>query len=101
MSIVHILSASLVALIFANTAPGQTPYLVAALLTAAVLDLDSVIGALRTRTAYRWSDGGAIGRLHGLLALLGVGAFSGLLFLADEMLARVVFIAFTIHLSSS
>jgi hypothetical protein len=98
MTIVHILSASLIALTFANIAPGETPYLIAALLAAGILDLDSVIDPIRARTARSLPDEHAAGPLHGLLGLLGAGAFSGLLFLADEALARVVFIAFTTHL---
>jgi len=98
MTVAHILSASLIALTFANVAPGETPYIVAALLAAGILDLDSVFDAIRVRTAFRPPVDHAIGPLHGLLGLLGAGVLSVPLFLADEVLARVVFIAFTTHL---
>jgi hypothetical protein len=96
--VAHILSASLIALTFAAIAPAQTPYVFAALLAAGILDLDSLFYAIRARTVSRPSDDHATGPLHGLLGLMGAGALSGLLFAADEALARVVFIAFTTHL---
>jgi hypothetical protein len=99
MTVAHILSASLIALTFANIAPDETPYLVAALLAASILDLDLVFDAIRARTAFRAPDRRGLAPLHGLLGLLGAGVLAGLLFLADQTLARVVFVAFAAHLA--
>jgi hypothetical protein len=99
MTITHILCASLIALTFAHVAPGETPYLLAALLAAGILDLTPLFDAIRSRRIVRPSDGHATVPLHGLLGLTGAGVLSGLLFLADEALARVVFVAFTVHLA--
>jgi hypothetical protein len=96
--VAHILSASLIALTFAGIAPGETPYLIAAFLSAGILDLDSVLDGFRKLTTGSRPGDHAGGPLHGLLGLFGAGALSGLLFLADGALARVVFVAFTTHL---
>jgi hypothetical protein len=95
----HILAASLIALTCAAIAPGRMPYLIAALLAAGILDLDSLCDAIRARAASRPPGDRAGEPLHGLVGLMGAGALSGLLFAADQALARVVFVAFTAHLA--
>jgi hypothetical protein len=97
--VAHILCASLIALTFAAVAPCRTPYLIAALLAAGILDLGRLLDAVRARASTHPPEDRAAGPLHGLLGLMGAGALSGLLFAADQALARVVFAAFTAHLT--
>jgi len=102
-TLAHAVSASLVALTFAHVRPAETPYVVAALVSASVLDLDHIVFVVKDRAMYRQL--GYQGQLHRarsafheLFGLLLVGVLSGLVFWVDPKLARVVFIAFAIHL---
>jgi len=98
----HALSASWVAVTFAQVAPSETPYLLVAAASATALDLDHTIFVIRDRAIYRRT--GYQGHLHRarsafheLLGLMLAGIISGLVFFADPKLARVIFIAFAIH----
>ena len=102
-TIAHAASASLVALTAAQVRPDQTALVLTALVSASVLDLDHLVYIFRDRAMYRRL--GYRGNLHHarslfheLPGLLTVGVVSGFVFLANPKLARVIFIAFTIHL---
>jgi hypothetical protein len=99
----HAASASIVAVTFAHVIPNETSYILVALLSASVLDLDHVVYLIKDqhfykRFGYRGNLHNARSVAHEMLGLLITGAVSGLLFLVDQKLARVVFIAVTIHL---
>jgi hypothetical protein len=103
-TLAHTASASLVALTFAHAEPSETSYVLAALISASILDLDHLFFVIRDREMYR--QVGFQGQLHHarspfheLFGLLIVGVLSVGLFWADPKLARVVFMAFTIHLA--
>jgi len=102
-TVAHAISASFVAVTFANVNPNETSYVLAAIASASILDLDHLFYIIRDREVYRQL--GYQGNLHNsrsvfheLLGLLIVGVVSALLFFVDEKLARVIFIAFTLHL---
>ena len=100
----HAASASLVAVTFAHIRPNESSYILVALISASALDLDHLVYAIRDREMYRRL--GYRGNLHHarsifheLIGLLTAGVLAGLLFLVDQRLARVVFIAVTVHLA--
>lgn len=102
--IAHALSASLIAVTFAQVSPGETPYLAVALISATAVDLDHLVYLIRDRALYRRI--GYAGQLHHarsplheLAGLLLVGTLCALVFAADPKLARVIFIAFAVHLT--
>jgi hypothetical protein len=102
-TLAHAASASLLALTFAHVKPNETPYVVAALAAATILDLDHVVYIIKDRAMYRRV--GYQGNLHHarspfheLFGLMVVGLLSGLLFLVDQKLACVVFVAFAVHI---
>jgi len=102
-ALAHAASASIIALTFAHVSPSETSYVLAALASASVLDLDHLVYVIKDRALYRRL--GYRGNLHNarsvyheLLGLLVVGGAAALLFLTDQKLARVIFIAFAIHL---
>jgi hypothetical protein len=100
-TLAHAASASLVALTFAHAKPNETSYILAALVSASILDLDHLAYVIKDRAMYRrlgYQDHphNARSAFHELCGLLMVGVLSGL-FWADPKLARVVFIAFAIH----
>jgi hypothetical protein len=102
-TLAHAASASIVAVTFAHVNTRETAYILAALFSASVLDLDHVIYMIKDRHFYqRFGFRGnlhhARSAVHEMLGLLITGAASGILFLVDQKLARVVFIAVTIHL---
>ena len=99
----HTTSASLIALTCAHVKPNETSYILAALISASIPDLDHLYFVIRDRKMYRQM--GFRGQLHNarspfheLFGLLVVGVLSGLLFWVDPKLARVVFVAFAVHL---
>ena len=101
-TLVHAASASLVALTFAHAKPNETSYILAALVSASILDLDHLVYVIKDRAMYRRLGyqghlRNARSAFHELCGLLMAGVLSGLLFWADPKLARVVFIAFAIH----
>lgn len=101
--VAHALSASLVAVTFARVSPNETPYIAAALISATVVDLDHLVYVIRDRAMYhRVGYAGQLHHarspLHELVGLLIFGGLCGLLFFVDPKLARVIFIAFTVHL---
>ena len=103
-TIAHAASASLVAITFAHVTPNETSYILTALIAASVLDLDHVVYAVRDREmyqrlGYRGNLHNARSIFHELFGLLTIGVVAGLLFLVDQRLARVVFIAVTFHLA--
>jgi hypothetical protein len=102
-TLAHAVSASLVALTFAHAKPNETSYILAALVSASILDLDHLVYVIKDRAMYRQL--GYTGHLHHarsvfheLFGLLMVGVLSGWLFWVDPKLARIVFIAFAVHL---
>jgi hypothetical protein len=102
-TLAHAASASLVAVTIAHIHPNETSYILAALFSASVLDLDHLYYMVRDRHfyqrfGYRGNLHYARSAAHEMLGLLITGVASGLLFLVDQKLARVVFIALTIHL---
>ncbi len=102
--IAHAASASLIAITFARVSPDETPYVLAALISATVLDLDHVYFVFRDREVYRRQGyPGNLHRarsvLHELVGLVIAGALCMLLLLADSKLAQVTFIAFAVHLA--
>ena len=60
--IAHMLSASLVAVTYAQVSPDETPYITVALISATVIDLDHVGYVIRDRAMYRRV--GYAGQLH-------------------------------------
>jgi len=103
-TVAHAASASFIALTFAHVNPSETSYVLAAIVSASVLDLDHLVYAIKDRAMYRRL--GHRGNLHNarsifheLFGLLTTGVLAGLLFLVDQRLARVVFIAVTMHLA--
>ncbi len=102
-TITHAVTASFIALTCSHVAPGATTYVIAALVSGCIVDLDHLPSIIRDWKFYRQNGfTGNIHRsrsvLHELIGLLAVGALSGLLFLNDHKLASIVFIAFAIHL---
>ena len=100
----HGLSASLVAVTFAQVAPEETHYIAAAVIAATVVDLDHLVHLVRNHVdcrnyplAGRWHD--ARSPLHELLGLMLAGVLCAFVFAADPKLAQVMFVAFTVHLS--
>ncbi len=103
-TLAHAASASLVAITAAHVRPGESGYVLAALAAASVADLDHLVYLVRDRALYRQL--GYRGHLyrarsvvHELPGLLLAGAASALLLVADPTLARLVFIAFAVHLA--
>jgi hypothetical protein len=100
----HTASASFVALTFAQIQPDETSYVVAALISASILDLDHLVYVIKDRAMYQRL--GYQGNLHQarsvfheLLGLLIAGVVSVFLFWADRRLAGVVFVAFATHVA--
>jgi len=101
-TITHAASASWIAVTSAHIHPAQTPYIVAALISASVLDVDHLVFMIRDRAMYR--QVGYQGQLHHarsvfheMVGLLLAGAVSGVVFLFDRKLAHVIFVAFAVH----
>jgi len=102
-TLTHAASASWIAVTAAHIHPAQTPYIVAALISASVLDVDHLVFMIRDRAMYRQL--GYQGQLHHarsvfheMIGLLLAGVISGVVFLFDRKLAYVVFVAFAVHL---
>ena len=98
----HAASASWIAVTSAHVRPDQTSYIVAALISASVLDVDHLVFMIRDRAMYRQL--GYPGQMHHarsvfheMIGLLLAGGVSGMLFLFDRKLAHVVFVAFAVH----
>ncbi len=101
-TLTHAASASWIAVTSAHIHPAQTPYIVAALISASILDTDHLVFMIRDRAMYRQL--GYQGQLHHarsvfheMIGLLLVGGVSAMLFLFDRRLAHVVFVAFAVH----
>ena len=58
----HMISASVLALIYAHVAPTETGYILASLAFSGILDLDHVYYLIRDRKMYR--EKGLVGQLH-------------------------------------
>jgi hypothetical protein len=103
-TIAHAASASWIAVTVVHIRPNETPYILAALLSASILDLDHLIYVIRDRKmyqrlGYKGNLHHARSAFHELFGLLVVGALSGLLFLVDQKLASIVFVAYAIHVA--
>jgi hypothetical protein len=93
----------LIAVTAARVAPHETGYILAAVVAASALDLDHLVYVIRDRAQYART--GYVGHLHNArslfheffgVALAGVAAT--IFFLIDPKLARVIFVALTIHI---
>jgi hypothetical protein len=101
-TLAHAASASWIAVTATHIRPDETSYIVAALISASVLDVDHLVFMIRDRAMYR--QVGYQGQLHHarsvfheMIGLLLAGAVSGVVFLFDRKLAQVVFVAFAVH----
>ena len=101
-TLTHAASASWIAVTSAHVRPDETPYIVAALISASILDVDHLVFMIRDRALYR--QVGYQGQLHRarsvfheMFGLLLAGVVSGVLFLFDRKLAQVVLVAFAVH----
>jgi hypothetical protein len=103
-TITHAAAGALIALTSAHVTPHQTTYIAAALISATILDLDHLPFIIKDWKFYR--QNGFQGNMyharsvfHELFGLLTVGVLAVLLFLIDQKLASVVFIALCVHLA--
>jgi hypothetical protein len=103
-TIAHVTSASFVAVTFANVQPDETPYIIAALVSAGIVDFDHLFYLVKDRSTFQ--QYGLRGRLHyarsvfhELLGLLLAGVLAALVFWVNRRLASVFFIAFAVHLA--
>ena len=103
-TIAHTATASFIALTCTHVNPHETIYIAAALVSAAVLDLDHLPFIIKDWKFYR--QNGFRGNLHHarsvfheLFGLLAAGVLAALLFMVDQKLASVVFIALCVHLA--
>ena len=102
-TITHALTDSILAVIFAKVQPNQTTYILAAVASASIVDLDHLVFIIRDREFYR--NSGFNGNLHHarsafheVFGLLVVSILSTLVYFWDQKLALIIFIAFTLHL---
>lgn len=102
-TLTHALSDSILAILFARVHPNETSYILAALASASVVDLDHMAYIIKDRDFYKKS--GYSGNLHyarsmfhELVGMLLIGVLSAILFFWDEKLASLVFIAYSLHL---
>jgi hypothetical protein len=102
-TLTHALTDSIAAIIFAKVQPNETTYIMAALVSASIVDLDHLVFIIRDREMYR--NSGYNGNLHHarsvfheLIGLLLVAIVASILYFWDQKLAFIVFIAFTLHL---
>jgi len=96
-TIAHATSASWIAVTVVRVQPHETPYILAALVSASIPDLDHLIYLIRDRRmyeqlGYKGNLHHARSAFHELFGLLMVGALSGLLSFVDHKLACTVFI---------
>ena len=101
-TITHAISASWIVVMAFRVRSDEPSYILAALISASILDLDHLICVVRDRKIYQRL--GYAGNLHHarspfheLPGLLMVGALSGLLFPVDQKLACIIFAAYAIH----
>lgn len=101
-TLTHAASASWIAVTSAHVRPDETQYIVAALISASILDVDHLVFMIRDRAMYRQL--GYQGQLHHarsvfheMAGLLLAGVVSGVVFLFDRKLAHVIFVAFAVH----
>jgi hypothetical protein len=99
----HAATASLIALTALDIEPSQTGFVIAAVVSGGIVDLDHLVYAIRDWGMYRKQ--GFAGNLHHarsvfheLLGLALVGIVAALIFPAHRILAELIFIAFTVHL---
>ena len=102
-TIAHAISASWIAMAAFNVRSDETSHILAALVSASILDLDHVICVVRDRDLVQYL--GRPGHLHHLRSplhelpgLLLAGAVSVILFSIDRRLACIVFTAYAIHI---
>lgn len=102
-TLAHILSGSYIALYSAGVDPGQTHYVVAAIIAAGILDLDHIFPLIRDRALYK--KHGYAGQLHkarGMVHELPGFALIGIFVLAysfiDVTMAYVIGVSFLVHL---
>lgn len=103
-TITHAVSASWIAVTATHIQPGETGYILAAVISASVLDVDHIFFLFRDRAVYRRLGyrgqlHHARSALHELFGLLVIGIVSSLLYVLDPKLAGVVFVALTVHIA--
>lgn len=103
-TITHTATAAFIALTCAHVTPHETLYITAALVSAAMLDLDHLPFIIKDWKFYR--QNGFQGNMHHarsvfheMPGLLAAGVLAALLFLIDPKLASVVFITLCVHLA--
>jgi hypothetical protein len=103
-TITHAVTASFIALTCAHVTPHETSYIAAALVSATIIDLDHLPFIIKDWKFYR--QNGFRGNLHQarsifheMFGLLAAGILTTPLFLVDQKLAGVVFIALCVHLA--
>lgn len=99
----HTLSASVLSLMIAKVDPSQINYLLVALLTPAILDLDHLFLLVSKRKAFKAE--GFVGHLHKarsfmheMLGVLIMGIISLVVFKVDTKMATVIFFSYLIHM---
>jgi len=102
-TVAHAVSASWIAVMAINIQPDETPYILTAVLAAAVLDLDHLVFIIRDRAFYQGKGYAgnlhhARSPLHELFGLLLMGGVAGFFTFIDKKAACLVFLAFTVHL---
>jgi hypothetical protein len=102
-TVAHGTSASWLAVTLAHVQPDDTSHLLAAIISATIVDLDHLIYIVRDRESYK--QRGFAGYLHNarspfheMFGLLVVGILAAVMFTADQKLALVVFLGYSIHL---
>jgi hypothetical protein len=100
----HAAVAAFIALTCAHVTPHETGYIAAALVSATILDLDHLPFIIKDWKFYR--QNGFRGNLHQarsifheMFGLVAAGILAALLFLVNQKLASVVFIALCVHLA--
>ncbi len=100
---IHMVSASVLSLIYAKVVPTETGYIFASLVFAGLLDLDHVYYLIRDHKMYKQK--GLAGQLHHarspLHELFGVmlfGVISLLIRAHDQTLASIFFLSLLIHI---
>ncbi len=100
----HMISASVLALIYAQVAPTETGYILASLAFSGLLDLDHIYYLIRDRKMYQ--EKGLVGQLHHarsplheLPGVILLGVIALVIHTFDQTLSSIFFLSVLIHLS--
>lgn len=101
-TLAHILSGSYIALASGNIDPSQTHYVVAAVVSAGILDLDHLFSVIKDRKMYK--EKGYFGNLHNartmmheLIGFACIGAVALIVSLFDPKMGYVIGVAAMVH----